>query len=371
MNHSPNNSNPKAPAQQEDPRWQAVLTRDKSADGTFVFAVRSTGIYCRPSCPARRPRRENVAFYPNPADAEANGFRPCLRCRPRDLDAPIPGADIAERASRYIEANLDGDRALTLAAIGAGIGISPYHLQRVFRRVMGVSPRQYAQALRLERLKSGLKSGENVTNAMYDAGFASSSRLYEKAHAGMGMTPGSYRRGGEGMTIKYTTTDCALGRLLVGATERGICAVSFGPTDEALVDGLRREYPASHLVRDDHALEGWAHDIARSLEERQPHLADLPIDVQGTDFQQRVWRELRNIPYGATRSYSEVARAIGQPAAVRAVAHACGANHVALVIPCHRVVREDGSLGGYQWGIDRKEAILSHEHAAEPSLASV
>jgi AraC family transcriptional regulator of adaptative response/methylated-DNA-[protein]-cysteine methyltransferase len=357
--------------QQEDPRWQAVLTRDKSADGKFVFAVRTTGIYCRPSCSARRPRRENVAFFATPDEAEAAGFRPCQRCRPSATEAPIPGADIAERASRYIEANLDGEHNLTLAAIGAGIGVSPYHLQRVFRRVMGVSPRQYAQALRLERLKSGLKSGENVTNAMYDAGFGSSSRLYEKAHAGMGMTPGSYRRGGEGMTIKYTTTNCSLGKLLVGATERGICAVSFGATDDALVQSLRQEYPAAHLVRDDHALDGWAHDIVQSLKERQPALADLPLDVQGTDFQHRVWHELRNIPYGSTRSYSDVARAIGQPSAVRAVAHACGANHVALVIPCHRVVREDGTLGGYKWGIDRKEAILSHEHAAEPSLASV
>jgi AraC family transcriptional regulator of adaptative response/methylated-DNA-[protein]-cysteine methyltransferase len=361
----------------EEKYWQAILDRDKSMDGKFVFAVRTTGIYCRPSCPARRPRRENVAFYAGPDQAEAAGFRACLRCRPRATDQPIAGAEIAERASRYIEANLDGEGSLTLAAIGTSIGVSPYHLQRVFRRVMGVSPRQYASALRLERLKSGLKGGENVTNAMYDAGYGSSSRLYEKARTGMGMTPGSYRRGGEGMTITYTIINCSLGRLLVGTTELGICAVSFGSSDDALVRSLRHEYPAARINRDDVALEGWAEEIVRSLEERQPQLDDLPIDVRGTEFQQHVWQEIRSIPYGSTRSYSEVARAIGHPSAVRAVAHACGMNHIALVIPCHRVVREDGSMGGYKWGIERKAAILAREHSLadsatrEPSLAGV
>ena len=361
----------------EERYWQAVERRDKGMDGKFVFAVHSTGIYCRPSCPARRPRRENVTFYAGPDEAEAAGFRACLRCRPRDAEKAIPGAEIAERASRYIEANLDGDGDLTLAAVGANIGVSPYHLQRVFRRVMGVSPKQYASALRLERLKSGLKSGENVTNAMHDAGYGSSSRLYEKAHAGMGMTPGSYRRGGEGMDIRYTIINSTLGKLLVGATERGICSVSFGSSDDMLVNNLRQEYPAANITRDDRALRDRAHEIAASLEERQPEVDELALDVRGTEFQESVWREIREIPYGSTRSYSEVARAIGHPSAVRAVAHACGMNHVALVIPCHRVVREDGSLGGYKWGIERKEAILAHEHAQaelparEASLARV
>jgi AraC family transcriptional regulator of adaptative response/methylated-DNA-[protein]-cysteine methyltransferase len=345
----------------EERCWQAVLERDRSMDGEFVLAVRTTGVYCRPSCPARRPHRENVAFFAGPEEAEAAGFRACLRCDPKGTRDAIPGADIAERASRYIEAILDGEGDLRLAAIGAHIGVSPYHLQRVFRRVMGVSPRQYASALRLQRLKSGLKSGENVTSAMYDAGFASSSRLYEKAHTGMGMTPGSYRRGGYGMTITYTIIDCSLGKLLVGATERGICAVSLGNSEESLVESLRHEYPAARIGRDDRALEDWAQEIAASLEERQPELEDLPVDMRGTEFQQQVWRELRTIPYGSTRSYSEIAMAIGRPGAVRAVAHACGANHVAVVIPCHRVVREDGSLGGYKWGIERKEALLAHE----------
>ena len=227
----------------EEVHWQAVLGRDKTMDGKFVFAVRSTGIYCRPSCPARRPRRENVAFYATPDEAESSGFRACLRCHPRAAEEPLPGLEIAEQVSRYIEANIEGEGRLTLAAIGAHVGVSPYHLQRVFRRVMGVSPEQYASALRLERLKSGLKSGDNVTGAMYDAGYGSSSRLYEKAHAGMGMTPGSYRRGGEGMTITYTIIDCSLGKLLVGATEHGICAVSLGDSDDALVESLRHEYP--------------------------------------------------------------------------------------------------------------------------------
>ncbi|MEO8286721.1 MAG: bifunctional DNA-binding transcriptional regulator/O6-methylguanine-DNA methyltransferase Ada [Chloroflexota bacterium] len=344
----------------EERYWQAVLDRDKGMDGQFVMGVRSTGIYCRPSCPARKPRRENVLFFDGPDGAEAAGFRACLRCRPRDLEDVVPGAEIAERASRYIEANLDGDGTLTLAAIGEHIGISQYHLQRVFRRVMGVTPKQYAAALRLERLKTSLRSGENVTNAMYDAGYGSSSRLYETAHAGMGMTPGSYRRGGEGMTITYTIADSSLGRLLVGATEHGICAVGLSDSDDALLASLRSEYPAAHLKEDAAALQEWANDIVCSLEERRPQL-DLPLDVQGTPFQERVWQSLRTIPYGTTRSYSEVAEAIGQPSAVRAVARACATNHVALVIPCHRVVRGDGSLGGYKWGIDRKEALLARE----------
>jgi len=351
----------------EENCWQAVLERDKRLDGKFVFAVSSTGIYCRPSCPARRPRRENVAFYAGPDQAETAGYRACLRCHPRDIEQPIPGVEIAERASRYIEANLEGDSDLTLTGIGANIGVSPYHLQRVFRRVMGVSPRQYASALRLERLKSGLKSGENVTNAMHDAGYGSSSRLYEKAHAGMGMTPGSYRRGGEGMNINYTIIDSSLGKLLVGATGKGICSVLFGGSEDAVVNNLRHEYPAAKITRDDQALRDRANEIARSLEERQPQMDDLPVDVRGTQFQERVWQEIRAIPYGSTRSYSDVARAIGQPTAVRAVAHACGMNHLALVIPCHRVVREDGSLGGYKWGIERKEAILTREHALAES----
>jgi AraC family transcriptional regulator of adaptative response/methylated-DNA-[protein]-cysteine methyltransferase len=345
----------------DEMRWQAFLERDKAMDGKFVLAVTSTGIYCRPSCPARKPKRENVLFFDGPEEAEAAGFRACLRCKPKGIGGPVAGAEIAERASRYIEANLDGEGDLTLSGIGAHVGVSPYHLQRVFRRVMGVSPRQYAATLRLERLKSGLKNGENVTNAMYDAGYASSSRLYERARAGMGMTPGSYRRGGDGMTIIYTIKDCSLGKMLVGATERGVCFVALGSSDDALRESLHQEYPAAQTRHDDKALDGWTQEIISSLEERRPQIDDLPVDVQGTEFQERVWRELRTIPYGSTRSYSEVARAIGQPAAVRAVAHACGANHVALVIPCHRVVGEDGSLGGYKWGLERKKALLAQE----------
>jgi AraC family transcriptional regulator of adaptative response/methylated-DNA-[protein]-cysteine methyltransferase len=345
----------------EERFWRATVERDKSMDGKFVLAVRTTGIYCRPSCPARKPHREHVNFYAGPEEAEAAGFRACLRCNPKGNQEPVSGAEIAERASRYIESALDDEGDLRLAAIGAHIGVSPYHLQRVFRRVMGVSPHQYASALRLQRLKSGLKNGESVTGAMYGAGYASSSRLYENAHAGMGMTPGSYRRGGYGMTIAYAINDCSLGKLLVGATERGICAVSLGGSEHSLIESLRHEYPAARIRRDDAALEDWAQEIARSLEERRPGLEELPVDLRGTEFQQQVWRELRAIPYGATRSYSEIARAIGHPTAVRAVAHACGANRVALVIPCHRVVREDGSLGGYKWGIERKEALLAQE----------
>lgn len=348
----------------EERYWQVVLSRDKSMDGEFVYAVRSTGVYCLPSCASRKPHRDGVVFFEGPEAAkaaEAAEFRACLRCHPKGNTEPAPGVALAEQASRYIEENIEGEGALTLAAIGAHVGASQYHLQRVFKRIMGVTPRQYAAALRLERLKSGLKGGESVTAAMYDAGYGSSSRLYESAPMQMGMTPSSYKRGGEGLEIAYTTVDCSLGKLLVAATSRGVCAVSLGDTDDTLLAELRVEYPAACLKRDDEAMRHWLEAVLCGIEERQPYL-NLPLDVQGTPFQGRVWQELRAIPYGSTRSYSQVAQALDQPKAVRAVAQACANNRVALVIPCHRVVREDGSLGGYRWGIERKRALLAHEH---------
>jgi AraC family transcriptional regulator of adaptative response/methylated-DNA-[protein]-cysteine methyltransferase len=349
----------------EEQCWQAVLARDPRADGTFVTAVRTTGIYCRPTCPARHPRRENVTFFPRPDLAERAGFRACLRCRPNDRPTQL---QMVEDARRYIEAHLD--RTVTLEELGEAVSVSPHHLQRVFKKVIGISPRAWADARRLEELKDGLRARENVTSAMYDAGYGSSSRLYERAPAQLGMTPGAYRRGGKGMCIGYTIVDSPLGRLLVGATERGVCAVSLGDDDATLEAALTREYPAAQIARDDTGLTPWVEPILRHLAGIQPHL-ELPIDVQVTAFQRRVLDALRTIPYGATRTYAEVARSLGQPSATRAVARACATNPVAVVVPCHRVIGADGSLTGYRWGIERKRTLLEHEQqpAAQPITA--
>lgn len=350
----------------EDRYWNAVQNKDHAMDGQFYYGVRSTGIYCNPSCPSRRARREQIVFFATPGEAEAAGFRACLRCHPRGRMEPEPGVALAEKASRYIEERLEqGDTdKITLETLGEAIGVSPFHLQRVFKRVMGVTPRQYAAAMRMERLKASLREGEDVTGAMYGAGYGSANHLYGNASTQMGMTPGAYRQGGSGMDVKYTITNSALGKMLIAATKRGLCAVHFGDSDEALVASLRAEYPAAHTSRDDAAMTQWVQPILRQLEERKPYLdSSLPLDVAGTPFQERVWTAIQHIPYGSTRSYGQLAEAIGSPNAVRAVAQACGANHVALVIPCHRVIREDGSLGGYKWGIDRKRTLLEAEGA--------
>jgi AraC family transcriptional regulator of adaptative response/methylated-DNA-[protein]-cysteine methyltransferase len=350
--------------EQQEKYWQAVVERDASMDGLFVMGVKSTGIYCKPSCPARKPRRDRVVFFAAPVEAEAAGFRACLRCRPSSTIPAQPDEQdlLVERARRYIEDHLNDDTPLTLAAIGAHAGASQYHLQRVFTKVMGVSPRRYAETLRLQRLKDGLRAGDDVTGAMYAAGYGSSSRLYESAAAALGMTPGNYRKGGEGVSITYTIVDCSLGRLLVAGTGRGVCAVALSMDDAQLERHVREEYPAAHIARDDEGLAQWATEVRAHVDRRQQEM-NLPVDVQGTPFQLRVWQELRAIPYGETRTYSEVARSIGRPSAARAVARACATNRVALLIPCHRVVREDGSLGGYRWGLDCKRALLDGERA--------
>jgi AraC family transcriptional regulator of adaptative response/methylated-DNA-[protein]-cysteine methyltransferase len=348
--------------------WQSVLTRDKSADGSFVYAVRSTGIYCRPSCPSRRPKHEQVLFFPLPEAAEQAGFRACRRCQPRNADGYTnEQVEFVRQACRAIDEHLDDDP--TLASLGAQLHISPYHLQRSFKRVLGITPRQYAETRRLDQFKSRLKEGESVTRAMYEAGYSSSSRLYERAPAHLGMTPTAYRKGGLGMSIAYTIVDCPLGHLLVAATERGICGVSLGDSDAALEATLRGEYPAAQIQRDDARLGEWVGAFLSYLHGRQPDL-NLPVDVQATAFQWQVWEALRAIPAGSTRSYSEVARAIGQPRATRAVARACATNPVALVIPCHRVVRENGDVGGYRWGVVRKQQLLAQEKAAAHSAAT-
>lgn len=340
----------------DEERWQAVISHDRDYDGAFVLAVRTTGIYCRPSCPARKPLRTNVAFYPDCATAERDGFRPCKRCTPHKQ---AEDAAVVERICALLDAAPDA--RLTLDDLAGEVHLSPTHLQRVFKRAMGISPRQYAAARRLERLKQNLQRGTStVTEALYESGYSSSSRLYEHTHDQLGMTPSAYRRKGAGMVIQYTIVESSLGYLLVGGTEKGVCAVRLGDTPEALLAELRQSYAAAALTRDDDGLGEWVAALIRHLDGQQPHL-ELPLDVRATAFQQRVWQELQRIPYGETRSYSQVAAAIGHPKATRAVANACASNPVAVVVPCHRVVREDGGLGGYRWGIARKEALLDTE----------
>ncbi len=342
----------------EDTYWQAVVNRDSAFDGQFVYAVRSTGVYCRPTCPSRRPKRDNVAFFDAPSEAERQGFRACRRCNPRGDDLPNPQAALVEDICRYIDDHLD--EALTLEALGEQFHLSPFHLQRTFKATMGISPRQYAEARRLDRVKAGLREEETVSMALYEAGYGSSRGLYARAPEQLGMTPGAYRRGGQGMVIHTIIVDSPLGRLLIGATERGVCSVCLGDEDAKLTAALRAEYPAARIEEDGLTMDEVVEAFLRYLAGQTPSL-DLPVDVQATAFQWRVWQALRAIPAGETRSYSDVAEAIGQPTAARAVARACATNPVALVVPCHRVVREDGGMGGYRWGVERKRALLEQE----------
>lgn len=338
--------------------WQAMLTRDARYDGAFVSAIASTGIYCRPSCPARKPLRRNVRFFREPAQAEAAGYRPCKRCRP---EAVAHEAEVVARVCRYIEANLDAP--LTLSALGEQAGYSPTHLQRVFKRTLGISPRQYAKAARVRRLKAELKQSGRVTDAVYKAGFVSSSTVYSGAGTALGMNPTTYKRGGRGLQITYTIADSGLGRLLVAASLGGIAAVFLSDSDDTLHEAVAREFPQAELSYQVGVFTDWVETIVAQLEGEMPH-AELPLDVQATAFQWRVWQELRRIPLGETRTYSDIARAIGQPTAARAVARACATNPAAIVIPCHRVVREDGGMGGYRWGLHVKETLLERERRA-------
>jgi AraC family transcriptional regulator of adaptative response/methylated-DNA-[protein]-cysteine methyltransferase len=345
-------------------RWQAVLARDRRYDGAFVYAVRSTGIYCRPSCASKKPRREQVAFFLVPEAAEQAGFRPCRRCRPTQPNVADPRVPMVREVCRLIDGH--PDEPARLVTLSARVGATPHRLLRAFRAVLGLTPRQYRDERRLDRFKTQLKERKNVSPALYEAGYGSTSRVYERAHAQLGMTPRTYGRGGAGMRIGYAIVPCALGRLLVAATERGISRIGIGDDDRALERGLRLEFPAATIARDDASLQPWVAELVAHLDGRQPHL-DLPLDVRATAFQRRVWEALQTIPYGTTRSYSEIARTIGKPRAMRAVARACATNPVAVVIPCHRVVREDGDLGGYRWGMDRKRALLKQEAANRTS----
>jgi len=351
----------------DDEKWGAVLTRNGNSDGSFVFAVRSTGIYCKPSCPAKRPRRDQVVFFSRSDEAEQTGFRPCKRCRPRDV-GPSRQAESIDRICRYIEANLDS--RLTLSMLSAHTGISPYHLQRTFKRNVGISPRQYVEARRLVKMKRSPRNGETVTKALYKAGFSSRSRLYEKVPNRFGMSPGAFRRGGVGLRIEYTIVDCPLGRLLIGATERGICAVCMGDSDTTVKAALSEDYPSAELHRNDESMLKWVTEFMKYFSGQHLKL-NLPIDVQATAFQWRVWKEIQSIPSGKTNTYSEIGSALGAPKGARAVARACATNPVSLVIPCHRVVGEDGGLHGYRWGKKRKQALLLHEQTISRKTANL
>lgn len=341
--------------------WHAVLRRDARWDGRFVLAVLSTGIYCRPSCPARRPLRRNVRFFAAPEEAERAGFRSCRRCRPREAHG---AAALVERAAReLVRQTGEEEEKESLAGLAASLGASAGALRRAFRGATGLTPREFAAAARLERFKRELRAGKSVTEALYACGYGSSSRVYERSNAHLGMTPAAYRRGGMNMKIRYAIANSELGKVLVGSTGRGISAVYLGGEEGKLVGELRREYPRAEIQRSGEALSKWVREIVERISGRPPRL-DLPLDVQATAFQRRVWQELQKIPFGATRSYTQIAQRLGRPRAVRAVARACATNPVSIVVPCHRVVRADGTLAGYRWGLERKQKLLAQEREA-------
>jgi AraC family transcriptional regulator of adaptative response/methylated-DNA-[protein]-cysteine methyltransferase len=346
---------PATPA--DDPRWTALRARDPAFDGTFVYSVATTGVYCRPSCKARPARPENVRFHATPADARAEGFRPCLRCRP---DGPSPREEreaLVARACRLIE---DAEEAPALVDLARSLGLSPFHLHRQFKAVTGVTPRAYAAALRADRVRAQLGRGASVTSAIYDAGYGSNSRFYEHATGLLGMTPSAFRSKGRGEDIRFAVGQCSLGAVLVAATGRGVCAIEFGDDAEQLVRGLQDRFREARLIGGDAEFEALVAQVVGLVEEPATP-ASLPLDLRGTAFQQRVWQALRTIPPGTTTTYTALAERLGLPRAVRAVAGACAANRVAVAIPCHRVVRLDGDLAGYRWGIDRKRALLRRE----------
>jgi AraC family transcriptional regulator of adaptative response/methylated-DNA-[protein]-cysteine methyltransferase len=336
--------------------WAAFMRRDRTWDGRVIGAVKSTGIYCKPSCPARRPRRENVEFFASGENAAAAGYRPCLRCKPdevgRDRAAVAMAVKVIERS----------EEAPSLAELAAAVGYAPHHFQRIFKRDLGVSPAEYARALRNRRSEAALKQNGRVTDAVYDAGYSGPSGFYSDAKERLGMTPSAWRDGGRGETIRWTTFDSPIGTMLIAATSRGICRLTFDDSEAS----LKRLFPKATIVQDDGGLRELV-EGALSAIERPLAASDLPIDVAGTAFQEAVWRELRKIPPGETRSYAQIAAAIGHPNAVRAVGSANGDNHVAVLIPCHRVIRSDGSLGGYAGGLERKRRLLDAEGHAPTS----
>jgi AraC family transcriptional regulator of adaptative response/methylated-DNA-[protein]-cysteine methyltransferase len=343
--------------------WESVLNRDPSADDRFLYGVATTGIYCRPSCPSRRPKRGNVRFFSSAEAAEDAGFRACRRCQP-GKESTFRDEGV-ERAREYIDRHVHNlsDERITLELLGEQSGMSPGHLQRKFKARLGLTPAQYVRVRRRERLKGELRRGETVSRATYGAGYGSSSRVYESPDAGLGMTPATYRRGGAGAHIDFAIANTSLGTLLVAATNRGVCAVTLGDDPSRLEAALEQEYPAAVRTRvsaPSSSLASWIEAIVSSVDGGEARL-DIPVDVRASAFQWKVWRELQKIPRGETRSYSEIADAIGSPKAVRAVASACANNRVAVIVPCHRAVRLDGGLGGYRWGLDRKKRLIENE----------
>jgi AraC family transcriptional regulator of adaptative response/methylated-DNA-[protein]-cysteine methyltransferase len=340
--------------------WRAVEQRDARYDGRFVYAVRSTMIYCRPSCPSRRPSRAKVSFFDTPDDAERAGYRACLRCHPRDVAALSPAQEAIERARHYLDQH--GDRNVPLSELASHVGLSASHLQRSFKQIVGASPKEYQDAQRVRLFKSRLRAGDTVSRATYEAGFGSSSRIYERSDAMLGMTPASFRRGGAGVHITYTTADAPVGRVLIATTDRGVCAVELGSTDADVERVLRADFPHATLERNDEPNGTWVRAVLDRV--RHPDRAAsnrIPLDVDGSAFQVKVWKALQEIPAGERRSYKQIAQAIGQPTASRAVARACATNRVAVVIPCHRVVSSNGDLSGYKWGNERKRRLLNEE----------
>jgi AraC family transcriptional regulator of adaptative response/methylated-DNA-[protein]-cysteine methyltransferase len=359
MNHKNNQISTDIPPRAAARYWRATLSRDTRADGQFVLAVRSTHIYCRPSCPARRPLRRNVVFFHTGAEAEKQGFRPCRRCRPNEVAGPVA---LVERAAREL-ARSGEDEGVRFATIAAKLNTTTGTLRRAFQQVTGLRPRDLAAALRLAKFKKMLRDGKGIAEALYETGYGSTSRVYESSNAQLGMTPATYRKGGKGMKIGYVIAKSSLGKILVGATERGISAVYLGDAEAKLIEELRGEYPQAEISAAGDSFERWVREIVQRVEGNPPRV-ELPLDLQATAFQRRVWEELQRIPRGATRTYTQVARALGNPKSVRAVARACATNPVSIVVPCHRVIRQDGSMAGYRWGLSRKEQLLAQERAA-------
>jgi AraC family transcriptional regulator of adaptative response/methylated-DNA-[protein]-cysteine methyltransferase len=348
---------PLLPFRSDDDRWTAVVRRDQSADGSFYYSVRTTGVYCRPSCGARLPRRENVSFHSSREDAVQAGFRACKRCRPDEPALAAQRAAAVAKACRLIET---ADETPTLDQLADAAGMSRYHFHRIFKSNTGVTPRAYAAAKRGQRVREELSGGGSVTDAIYSAGFNSNGRFYATSSDLLGMTPTRFRAGGDGERIHFAVGECSLGSILAAATQQGVCAILLGHDPDALVRDLQDRFPKAQLVGGDADFEQLVAKVVGFVESPQQGL-DLPLDVRGTAFQQRVWRALREIPPGSTATYAQVAARIGAPKAVRAVAQACASNAVAVAIPCHRVVRYDGGLSGYRWGVERKRALLARE----------
>ena len=357
----------------DDDRWAAVQVRDRAADGHFFYSVMTTGVYCRPSCAARPALHKNVAFHATPADAERAGFRPCKRCRPDQASLAEHQASLIADACRRIEAAaMAGEDAPSLDTLADAAHISRYHFHRLFRKTTGVTPKAYATLHRTQQVKQRLSAGSSVTDAIYDAGYNASSRFYEHAQRALGMKPSDYREGGRGQAIRFAIAQCSLGAVIVAATDRGVTAIEFGDDAQALLDGLQDRFPKARLEGGNEDFEILVAQVIGVIEAQPGGLIELPLDVRGTVFQQRVWRALRDIPVGSVASYAEIAERVGNPRAARAVAKACAANPTAIAIPCHRVVKSDGAIAGYRWGVTRKTELLVREgarHGAERAAA--